>query len=52
MILCHECHKPIEAAVEYRLRTPLRGKRLCDDCGLLFDHASDMDLSAEAPVSE
>ena len=38
MILCHECRKPIEIPVEYGLRTPLRGKHLCDDCILLLDH--------------
>jgi len=40
MILCHECHKPIELP-HSTLRRIQSGYRLCDDCILLLDHVTD-----------
>jgi len=29
----------------------LIGPRLCDDCGLVFDHVNDINLGTEAPAT-
>ena len=38
MIACDTCQKAIELPVGVELRTPKRGRHICDDCGLLLDH--------------
>ena len=49
---CAKCRSPIDLHPGVALHFPMQSPRLCDDCAVLFDHVSEVDLTTSEPARQ